>query len=54
MKTIPNTIFEVTSASGFNMTSSMSPPPFSHTCRTAPETGEQFAMPIWEAFPAQV
>ena len=38
--------FEVTSACGFNMTSSMGPPPFPHTCRTASETGEQFSMPI--------
>ena len=25
----------------------MGPPPFPHSCRTTPETGEQFSMPIW-------
>ena len=31
----------------------MGPPPFSHTCKTVPETGEQFSMPIGQSFPAQ-
>ena len=47
MDTISTRIFKVTSACGFNMTSSVGPPPFPHTCRTAPETGQQCSMPIW-------